>query len=363
MEANRSSGAGATISLPAGTYTLTIPASGSDDETNGDLNFTAPTSGSPVIKLVGAGAANSIIDGNQIDDVIKIAAGRTVEISGVTIRNGYAVANSGGGIANAGTLTITDCVLYGNHSDQVGGGIDSTGSLTMTACTVTQNNATRGGGVSVQGGSATVAYSTVSVNSAPKAAGVYVLGPYTITIYDSTIAGNAATQEGGGIGNDGTMQMYSSTVAFNSSGTNVAGSSGSGIFDYVGGTTNLHNSLVAGNTTSGSPSDCAGTISSYGGNLFGSIANCTVSTLAGSWSTLNSLAYLGPLQINGGRTETIALLPLSNAIDGGDPGGCIGPLATLLRYDQRGYARAIGSSCDVGAFESGDTVFASSFEF
>lgn len=53
MEANRSSGVGATIVLPAGTYTLTIPATPTDGEDNGDLNLTAPASGNPVIRLIG----------------------------------------------------------------------------------------------------------------------------------------------------------------------------------------------------------------------------------------------------------------------------------------------------------------------
>ena len=39
MQANTTSGLGATILLPAGTYTLTRPATGPDDATSGDLNW------------------------------------------------------------------------------------------------------------------------------------------------------------------------------------------------------------------------------------------------------------------------------------------------------------------------------------
>jgi hypothetical protein len=68
---------------------------------------------------------------------------------------------------------------------------------------------------------------------------------------------------------------------------------------------------------------------------------------------------LGPLQDNGGPTETHALLPGSPAIDAippaectydddGDPGTPPVPLAT----DQRGVARPQGAGCDIGAFEA-----------
>lgn len=53
---------------------------------------------------------------------------------------------------------------------------------------------------------------------------------------------------------------------------------------------------------------------------------------------------LGPLQNNGGNTQTMALLPGSLAIDTGDP-------ATCLSTDQRGISRPQGAACDIGAYE------------
>jgi hypothetical protein len=59
---------------------------------------------------------------------------------------------------------------------------------------------------------------------------------------------------------------------------------------------------------------------------------------------------LGPLQSNGGPTQTHALLPGSPAIDAGNPGGCRDKLGALLITDQRGFPRpAVG--CDIGAYE------------
>jgi hypothetical protein len=68
-----------------------------------------------------------------------------------------------------------------------------------------------------------------------------------------------------------------------------------------------------------------------------------------SWGYLNSLSLVGPLQNNGGPTQTHALLPGSNAIDTGAYTYCAGwPIYNL---DQRGVSRPQGSQCDVGAFE------------
>ena len=65
---------------------------------------------------------------------------------------------------------------------------------------------------------------------------------------------------------------------------------------------------------------------------------------------------LGPLQNNGGPTQTMALLPGSPAIDAGNPSGCTDGLGHLLTTDQRGYPYRRPDSeektgCDMGAFE------------
>ena len=61
---------------------------------------------------------------------------------------------------------------------------------------------------------------------------------------------------------------------------------------------------------------------------------------------------LGPLEANGGWTETHALLAGSPAIDKGNPAGCVDPATNLpLGHDQTGQPRHIKNPCDIGAFE------------
>ena len=63
---------------------------------------------------------------------------------------------------------------------------------------------------------------------------------------------------------------------------------------------------------------------------------------------------LGPLQNNGGPTQTMALLPGSPAIDAGNPSGCTDGQGHLLKTDQRGMPRPDREDivgCDMGAYE------------
>ena len=76
--------------------------------------------------------------------IFVVNSGKTVSLSGLTISNGHG--NNGGGIANAGTLTVKSCALSGNTGDNVGGGISSSGTLTVESCTINNNLGVFGGG-------------------------------------------------------------------------------------------------------------------------------------------------------------------------------------------------------------------------
>jgi CSLREA domain-containing protein len=370
MSANKASGAGAKIMLPAGLYTLARPATGVDGDDSGDLNLTAPASGTPVITIVGAGAAVTIIDANQIDRVLNVAANRTASISGITLRNGVAT-QLGGGIYNGGSLTVTDSVISGNSAIERGGGICNAGTLTLTRTTVDSNVLTSptssgGGGVYTEG-NAQIDQSTISRNTALDGGGLFILAAAT-SVTNSTIAYNNAYTNGGGIYNQHAINVYNSTIVGNQADADAdqTGGVGGGIyFDALFGTAfNLRNTIVAANYLSGAPvyDDCDGSFGLYGRNVFGTTNGCTFGG-TGSYFVIASLYELGNLQNNGGSTDTIALLPPSSMIDGGDPiGGCVDQNGVTLATDQRGKPRAVGARCDLGAFEYQDELFANGFD-
>lgn len=396
MQASRSSGIGATIMIPAGTYKLTIPIASSDDnEAGGDLNIAAPITGAPVVTIIGAGPALTIIDATQIARAIHVHSKRIASISQLSIINGYSVAAAsplsfGGAIFNEGTLDLVNVELRQNQSGSAGGGIFNVGTITLTDSKVIDNSAQGvGGGVfNTQGGKATLINSTISGNKGVAGGGIANYG--STLIKATTISANVANDVGGGIfsaklpdglggdvqavnttisgnttksvngfgggglfvGDKGVANIYNVTIAFNHA-DGAFPNLGGGVQNFPTGTLNIRNTLIAGNDANKGTvqNDCVGTIGSYGRNLVSTAAGCTiVAASAGNWTTLTGT--IGPLQGNGGPTATHALIPASNAIDGGDPvQGCVDGGSATITTDQRGLPRVSGARCDIGAFE------------
>ncbi|HRZ57309.1 MAG TPA: hypothetical protein P5525_17855, partial [Candidatus Paceibacterota bacterium] len=106
--------AGATVRLAtAGTITLT----------NGELKI-----GNDV-NLVGSGATNLAISGNRQSRVFHVASNVMVTMSGLTIRDGQGAAGAsaadgspGGGVHNAGSLTLNRCIIAHNQAENGGDG-------------------------------------------------------------------------------------------------------------------------------------------------------------------------------------------------------------------------------------------------
>jgi hypothetical protein len=321
------------------------------------------------LTLQGEGAGTTMVQaattpGKARDRVFTIGSGVTVTIRDLTIRYGMARSYpGGGGLYNAGTLTLTDCTIrnngatYGgglynagtltltnstvhdNGATYYGGGLYSYGTLTLTNSTISSNGATYGGGL-YGGGTLFLTNSTVRNNDAGLGGGLYSYG--TLTLTNSTISGNAAGGGGGGLYGGGTLTLINSTVS-----GNTTESSGGGIY-HNGGTLTLTNSLVAKNPDGG---DCftpfSSAILSHGYNL-DSDRSCH---LTAATDLPGTDPLLGPLQDNGGPTFTQALLSGSPAIDA-IPWGTNG-CGTTLVSDQRWQARphALGGACDIGAYE------------
>ena len=242
MEANHTTGS-ATIILPAGTYSLTIPASVPDDETTGDLNI------STTVSIQGAGASSTIIDANggtTLDRAFSVGAGAALSLSRVTIRGG-AVPGNGGGIYNAGTLSLDHSAVISNTAGSPGG---------------------NGGGLYTIGQALTVTNSLIGGNRAQSDGGGVEGDAGSVTIVGSTIVGNQAMFNGGGLNNSTTLSVYSSTIAGNT------GYNGGGIFaGGAGNTTLLVATAISGNATP----NAGGGLGQDGGT-----ANLVNSTISGN---------------------------------------------------------------------------------
>ena len=175
-----------------------------------------------------------------------------------------------------------------------------------------------------------------STNGGPGAYGGAVRNDGVLSVEESTFSGNRADL-GGAIYNVGTLIVDHSTLS-----GNIAVEDGGGIDS--GGTLIARNTIFAGNTVeTGLSSDLYAVLTSLGHNLIG---NARGGSGFAASDLLNVNPLLGPLQDNGGPTQTMALLPGSPAIAAGDP-------TDAPEYDQRGpgFPCLVDGRIDIGAFE------------
>lgn len=312
-----------------------VAAASSGDTVNINVTGTITLTGGPLtisksITISGPGASELAVSGNNAVQVFAVSSGATVAISGLTIENGTA-SGGGGGISNAGILTVTDSIITGNTTDAFGGGIMNFGTLTLSNSTVSGNSASccNGGGI-YNGGTLTLTNSTVAGNSVALFFGGGIYNASVLNMTNDTFSGNTAgCCHGGGIANYGTVTVKNTLLA---------------------------NSLKSGNCYMGS----GGVIESQGHNLSDDAFCATWLTGTGDQnSTAPGLDPAG-LNNNGGPTTTIALSPTSSAVDAIP----LSPInyctltdgITALAADQRGDERPSGSGCDIGAFELVQTI-------
>lgn len=272
-----------------------------------------------------------------------------VWLTGFTIRDGLAV--DGGGIRNAGMLTLDEMAVTHNVASHDGGGIYSTGALNISRTTLQENQAVHYGGGIWDNGPLLVNQSTFAGNMAYDPGGTVAYGGGVYHAGDALFFRNATfsaniSEIGGGVHNAGTADIRYITFAGNMA------QSGSAISNCDGcdATVAIQNNIFA---DFDSPFECSGLIhlTSLGYNL-SQDDNCN---LTGPGDLPNTAAQLLPLADNGGLTWTHALYADSPAIDAGS---CQQGQVTT---DQRGYPRPVDvptvpnadDGCDIGAFETG----------
>jgi len=140
------------------------------------------------LTLEGPAGASMTIDADGGSRVLSIAAGVTVELSHLNITGGSAAGN-GGGIHNAGELTLGNVTVYSNSATGDGGGIYNTGTLNLTNGTLSANSAGNRGG------------------------GLFSGAAGDLTITHGTFSANSATVDGGNLYNAGTIDMVHTILA------------------------------------------------------------------------------------------------------------------------------------------------------
>lgn len=219
QEANALPGADV-ISLPAGTYTLTLASAGEDAAATGDLDITGD------ITLQGAGAAATIIDADWADRVLHVTGAHRVNLSGVTLTHGN---GGGGGIRSDGAaLTIADSAISDNNSGGDAGGIFSSGSLTVTNSVFVENNARYKAGGILSSGALVVANSAFVENNAGGDGGG-ILSSGGLTIADSTFSRNNSGGDGGGVHSSSSATITNAGFVDNNTRTNGGAVYGAGV--------------------------------------------------------------------------------------------------------------------------------------
>ena len=344
------------IILPAGIYTLTITGSGDDTNSAGDLDIRDS------VTITGAGPDKTIIDGNAIDRVFDILfsfklEGISVVLKNLTIQNGWVTPTvslpGGAGIQNRENLTLNNVVVrnntaVGDNSNYVtGGGILNGGSLTMVQCTVSGNRARRGGGL-FTGKATTIKQSLITENLAMFGSGILAGGD--LLLENTTIHFNGFDGFDGGrcalaVSGPGTAVVNFCTITDNLTFDILQSSGLCTMVDTVNtASLTLRGTILAGNKRLGSatPNNCfleaALTSASY------NLEDANTCGFSPATNLVDTDPKLGPLQDNGGPTQTRALAADSPAID-------YVKINTGVTVDQRGFTRPVGPWADIGAYE------------
>jgi hypothetical protein len=275
--------------------------------TSGQLNITTG------LTIQGPGAGQLTVSGQHKFRAFVVNANQPVVLTGLTI-------GGEGAIVNDTTLTISACTISNGTAQYSGGGINNIGTLTVSDSTLSRNSAFYYGGGIYNAGTATLTNCTLSNNYATAGGGLFVAFRATTTLTNCTLSLNQGS--GGGIyvtGFGGILNLTNTIVAGNT------GASGFAPNIYGAVATADHN-LV------GDPTGSSGIVNGVNGNIVGFM--------------VPSILKLGPLQNNGGPTQTMALLPGSPAIGHADN-------SQAPATDQRGVTRldTASETTDIGAFE------------
>jgi hypothetical protein len=352
-----------TITLEAGTYTLTAV----DNTTDG---FNGLPSVTGVVTIQGA-ADTTILERDTNAPgfrLVHVAVTGVLTLDGLILQGGRA--DVGAGLFNRGALSLTHMTVAHNSASGLAGGLLNRGRATIAMTKFVNNDVfAGGGGIANEGGTLLITTTTFAGNFSQGVGGLDNQNG-TVSVTDSTFVDNGGDSSGGirnGIfganavvvltnstiarnfvrpviggspgllnGPSGTVILTNSTVADN---TGRGPGSGAALMNAPGGTVILTNTILARNSNppGGQPSDCSGPVTSLGTNLIGDPTGCTITLLP---TDLTGDPGLGDFTDDGTPGNGhFRLLRRSPAIDAGNDAFC-------PPTDQLGRRRI---TCDIGA--------------
>lgn len=310
-EAINNANNGDTVSIPAGTYTITRTGSGEESGVTGDLDLISD------ISIIGSSTSGAtIIDAAEVDRAFDITWNVKASISNLTIINGSA--DYGGAIFMRpnSSLSVSNSTFKNNKATQSGGAIyNKEGTLTIKTSTFDANTAAKNGGALMSNNILTISDSTITNNVASGATPGIGLGGGIVTfettavteISNCIINNNEAHHGGGGVYNASTTTINNSTLD-----NNWASVDGGGLFSFLG-TTTVTNTTISNNTVE----------QFGGGGIYHeaevNLTNVTISGNTSAWGA-GILAYTGHL------TMTNTTITDNTATDSQSSGG-------ILLYD------------------------------
>lgn len=273
------------------------PVRGTVTLTSGELAITDS------VRIDGPGAGRLAVSGNDTSRVFRVGSGATVSIDDLTITRGRAL-GQGGGILNAGTLTVSHATLsdnlvvgvagasLGTVVDAFGGGIFNTGTLTVRHSLFVHNRSVGADGTSATIGSSALGGAIMS-GGAPTSPGM-------ATVLHSTFLDNRAVGGAAGIG---------------ASRAGIGGAVMNAIGSFIVSHSLFHSNQAIGGFENGIP----GGFGAGSGGAIGNVARVGDAILSVSHSTLTNNRAIGGAAANGITAQDGRGGAIANFIFGGLP--------------------------------------------
>ncbi len=357
----------------------------------------------------------TLTNGTTTGDGAGILALGTTTLDHVTVSNNAMTGSSfGGGIrCENNTLVITNSTISGNTTTagEFGGAMNANlCNLTISQSAFSNNTASGGGGAiiaSIQSNEILIEDSSFTNNSATIGGAIYttestIIPAGQMVIRDSTFSNNNASLGGFGLGGgalyidaptvvvnttfmdntaadnggaifvenngDAHLDISFSTILQNNANNNRSGGGNGGGLFVAGGSADVvvKGSLFAENyqypdtPTGSTANDCSASagLASADYNYLATTTDCTgifTQTHDNTTSGSHSLFFTVSLENNGGPVQT-ARLWTSNTRDIVPEVDCTDIAGNPLTTDARGLSRPQNGLCDIGAFESDQTI-------